>query len=1608
MHIEKIDNLLDRIIDDFFENVFLLTTDFDKIYKEANFIKYQKDINDILKKYYDTINLEKIKEVAKNNETINRIYDTIKRYLGYYVFLTIGYNYDYDEKIYINNIVEFSKNQQEYKLKINNFFNSESNAIIVKFNKMMKNMLILFKADKNKINTLKTLPDFIETIKFLNTLDVEYIKKNLILDNIENKDKKLQCHNIIKTLIYIELYKNIEKIDLYKMLEMSDTVDDEYMYIDIVVARKQTMDYDILEKLLGPKNKNLAQEFWKMINEEEKHINLDNDEKINLLIKSKIVRPICDDFLLFSKNTEKYDKTDDRGVNIKKKEDTKINYIVNKINLTKDYYSEQMKSDEKGRSNIKKLFYQPMYNKKVILVNNNEDVQIIHKFKNMSIISNENLDYLNDLKQFMSYPYVNFKDFDKYGFSITLDKTIDVIRYVSINTEDEFKQNKNDQLQLKVGNDNSAINIVGLMIPSNKKPLQCIKSKDCLDIKKVTKNKNGFDLFMKYLYETNIGMKKHNTSVYWIFDLNTDIVNIKSEKYDQTNKFTNSEQLKKIVSVLYDNVINYTYNEITNKMKKNKNLTLYKANKIIKYYEKKIIPIKDNRLILKLIHEIKNMVVKIDNPDEDEDNDGKEHDEIILPAIFDKDKNIKDQYEKLTGKKVVQTIIINKNTGQNNDIVDEFINIMTCQHFIVWDHLMVVKKKDPTLYTELIQNFIEQYIVENEDHEHVCKSCNNLVNIKTYVTDYASELQNIIVNTYIDVSLDEIAEYEHYKVAIIALKKTIEKFAFLINLHFLMRISNDVKIIKQTIIKNIIDVTIDNLKYLSPIFKERNDKVNEKYGISKDLTDVFIFKFENSIFGYSTKGDDEYKHIKQNNMFSYTIIMLLLEISDSHIYHIGTDKKELLAFDKIYKSLFAGVKIIVNNKGHVNYIVEYKLLCYVLYVFAVTMTKYNMWTYSSEKLSDKEKQKNTTLIQKKVIFTTIDLLNSILEKYLLNKKNNDVFNNVCNKIFFQINTLYKNNNLYDNILTDNLIDGKITELSTKKYDIKYVYLTGKFVPIPYDDIIPMTKNSCRVPKLFMDIIYKSEIKIHHVSHLTNCLNGQFHKWTTKDKNFTCVLCNTSTNEIDNKNDDTICDKFNYNILSNMSKIKCSSDGKQHIFLKTETNKTCSKCGNSYDHDYTETELNKLKEIMITAQNTNISDRYEKNNKIIEENKKNYEYNKKVIENVKKHFNNDIKYNFINELINEIQIQLGNETTEYNLNNNTYIIDHDHLGQQLAKPIILTGESKIMYKKNHPFFNTNVIYYTNTKVGKIDVFYNANTKILIGYKEQDKQYITSNINNRKNIVVKYSIFNKIKYLGLQSQYINVEQDYNKLLARDNLLDKNKIFDNLVYDIIKNRTHNLKNILTTLKTSFQKIINNNNKQISLHDETQYFSNIYALFIEKYKNKMNNIKFDYEKHNVFKHWKGIVRGCNDYKEHILKFDKIMMIDCDDLITDDENGNIILFYIFSELTQLLKINTNKIMKTTISNFIIDFVNFAFDSYNTENDLNNIDIKRFNYVVSSEMYLDVGTDIIVEEVYNEVKMTDELSEEMEQKIDEIEEMDAIDMEENEDSDAMSDGYESN
>ena len=64
MYINKVDELIDQIIEDFYTNVILGNKVFDKFKGELNFIKSQKDINDILVNYIKTIPKTKFRNVA--------------------------------------------------------------------------------------------------------------------------------------------------------------------------------------------------------------------------------------------------------------------------------------------------------------------------------------------------------------------------------------------------------------------------------------------------------------------------------------------------------------------------------------------------------------------------------------------------------------------------------------------------------------------------------------------------------------------------------------------------------------------------------------------------------------------------------------------------------------------------------------------------------------------------------------------------------------------------------------------------------------------------------------------------------------------------------------------------------------------------------------------------------------------------------------------------------------------------------------------------------------------------------------------------------------------------------------------------------------------------------------------------------------------------------------------------------------------------------------------------------------------------------------------------------------------------------------------------------
>lgn len=1607
MYISKIDDLIDNVIDDFYVKIILKDKSLAKFLKEPNFVKFQAEINTLIKNYIETIDLTGVKKLVKSNEAIKTISEIIKRYIFCYFFLTIGFHYQSKTETFINNIVEFTKNQPEHNFKIDNFFNSESNSLIIKYNAMIHNMLNILTADQQKIDMLKTRPDYKEVILFLNSLGMDFIVKNIKLDGEGVKgNKNDQCHNILKTIIFLLLYKTNEKKEIFRLLENSEQIDEEYMFIDIVVPKQQYVDYSSIEKLIGSKQdvKNLSNYFWKFLKQHEKDILKppeSTDDKILLLIQSGILTPICDDFLLYHKDSERYDKTVDPN-KIKKKEDTKIRYIINKIDNVTELYSDQVKRDEKLASNIKKQFYAPLLNKKAIIVNHHEDIHIINKFLNQGKRSVENNEYFNDLLHYKLYPYVNFKDFDQAGFSISMPKTIDIVRSVSLENEGDFRQrNKKNYLQMRVGSKDMIVNIVGFMINTNQQPIQCVKLEDAVDIRSLSKSTtNGNELILEYLKQSTLGTKPHSASVYWLFDLEKDS---QIKNTDTMTKSSISDQIKNTISLLYDGIINEMYHVVVDELQKQEHLNIQMAHQILKILSRNIMNISpESELYERLETKIYELIEKVDhNYDQNEDIVyGMTGDIIKLPKYIEP-KRTKAQVINLNVSGISEYGVRVENTGHVEG---------TCQHNITWDRISTLSKKNPKLYMDQLYSFIQRYVIENVDQEFVCKSCGTQLNIKKFIIDgtFDDATQKFVTYSMpMDVPLEDIPEYEKYKITIRNIDKFVEKIANVSNIPHLDKASANVKWKRKAIVKDAIDLLVNNNQKLKKNYKERNEQSSKLYGVSRDLSNFFIFELENSIFVFSSKDKDQHKPIKQNNILAYLIYLVALEFNDSHVSFIGNDKKGLCniqIFDRIYKSLFGDLKIRINGAGDLAPITNYKILCYIIYILGCSSIKYNMWYHAYKEGA--QKKKYDPIVTKILVHTVVDVINSVLEVSAQNTGLN-LYEMLSVKTFKKLKTTFSNETLYTTLKTEGRVTTFESDVRVSNTGIKLTELSGEYKQMDYEEAY---RETCRTSKIILNKKVHPYIKYYNVNNMTNCPDGQFHSWNPNAGVFTCKLCGANATDLkyDKLITSSINEKFRFVRLAKLAESICVTDGTLHQFVLENGVKTCIKCKKPIDHKYKEKELDEL-DIAIGKHDEMMNNKIVLEKQSRETNLTNeMSYIDKVIESVKKSYqeNSDV-FEFINVLLDEIQSTVGNEAgigTGVFLRDNSYIINHDHLGTSLDKDVIITDNKKINFKQNHPFYKTDVIYYSSHHSGKIDVFYDATTKILLGYKEESKNFV-HNKKQEKRLIVNYSILNKLKLLGYPSQFIDMTKEYeNAIEGREGInFDKEQLNANLVSDIIRNRIANLKKVIYEFQRVLYRLVNNYNQVIDEHDDQDYFSNIMNTFVVTYKKKINEIKLTGERgeHQVFKHWKGITRGvfADELKQTKFNFAEHSIVNSEEINKIDKKGNLILFYIVKEFTKLLQYNSNKFVKASVISFILDFINTTFNLFNTERLSNNIEIKRFYYLINGQTYINEIVERSgvknIEGIYSEyVDETQEITQEEKDNMDDaIEEQDALDME---------------
>ena len=336
MYISEIDDILDQTLDKFMyswiiEKKIKDLIDFNKLVKEINFIKYQKEINELIEYGADLISDKDLNKFVTKSSNINLIKNLILKYIGYYLFLLIGMNYNGKIQIFNNNIIEFSRIQGNYKLKIDNFFNTESNSNIIKTTNLIKDFIdyinkIASGKKKDNIQLNNYGDNFIEFLELYGEDNVnkfvEMYKKEI------NKNKIIIDHNLIKIMIYLNLYKTSEKKELFNIIETTETSNGEFIFIDVVVPKSAFIDYNAIESVLEPYElkTNLPETIYELINEdysenisEARKYFTDFDHKIQKLLDTHIIIPIVDDFLLYHKDNEKYEKQGDKDESVKKK-----------------------------------------------------------------------------------------------------------------------------------------------------------------------------------------------------------------------------------------------------------------------------------------------------------------------------------------------------------------------------------------------------------------------------------------------------------------------------------------------------------------------------------------------------------------------------------------------------------------------------------------------------------------------------------------------------------------------------------------------------------------------------------------------------------------------------------------------------------------------------------------------------------------------------------------------------------------------------------------------------------------------------------------------------------------------------------------------------------------------------------------------------------------------------------------------------------------------------------------------------------------------------------------------------------------------------------------
>lgn len=942
-YIDNIDNLFDDAID--------------KLYIHIN-KENSKLSNDDIRKLIATFitKYSKANMTDKTPEIKALMIEMLEQYSYFYTLVYISLRV----KDFTQFVLSFKKD-------------STFNSVVIQTRDLVNNVFYLYKNDSNIRSGNITLDSsYADSVHIYNSLT------NIFVDSANVKDIR---HSVIKYILYSEYFIPKHKPELFVKIEILELEQSNTRMIEIVRSVDSQVDFTSIERLVGRDvNNGVLTDIYDMMSGEE----TDDDEfvidrltakgKMNIAFKRLILVPIVDDFLRLNKNTESYDNNTNINPNVRvnKKNNTKIRYILGKMNDVLDY----------NKSGDVKVFHPPEIQRKAVLINHMEELDIIRKLQNVHNKTDDQITQLDDLMSLRKYPYQNFRDSLPSSFCLGSKNAVPALRYSGIEHKKKIPGHFN--IEWRVVNKEMCGDVVGLALTSNNDLHVHMHNLVEAKVKEHTAISSILARAKKMIVsDDNTSQKVY----YWIFDRTKDL----DKRFVEIDSMSSDDYYRSVIEYIIDEISDLTYEKIINVLETTSNLSMYEMFGLANCISKSAMPLSKKRQ-----HELINYIYNKVHIAKVED------DPVIIPGLQTKLVPLSNQ--KSCGK-------ISKDEIINVDATEEgtLYNSTICQHVITYNRIMELRMRHPNKYNDKLQEFIKEFVIENTDKEFVCKSCSQYVKLKKYISDWTSTTEEGITLTLsLQTSLEKIAEYEKYSISIKNIGRIMEKFASAIGMSHLSGsgLSNEMK--RQGIIKNMIDVI--NLQYEKIITlnseKSRRARLEDsmsKYGISPQLTQFFLFELKNEIFTFSSKEVDKFKKSKLNNIVAYVILWLIVEINNGSIRNIPNDKLlNYYVFEKIGINMFNNINIRVNMANDVTPIINYKLLCYVIFILSGITVKYNMW------FGDQPEKKSiiNAQAQKMVIHTVIDAINDILDTNTTTDGSKYVYDLFAKRFFRQLRTEY--------------------------------------------------------------------------------------------------------------------------------------------------------------------------------------------------------------------------------------------------------------------------------------------------------------------------------------------------------------------------------------------------------------------------------------------------------------------------------------------------------------------------------------------------------------------------------------------------------------------------